>query len=331
MTIPNPHPRIFVPGKIIQVRDADDPFVLRKLVFISVEEHVRHVVEMLQWLFPDVTEEQRAGAALHDVRKKIGAHHDFFRACGRRSAPREEHLRTDFYAEDGNPISLSPSDACRGFLNFVQNSGRRRLWPVRDDAGPLSEVRLDLDPPFGNHAAEVTEADLHPYRDGSFVLADNPQRCDYVLNLVRLHHSFQPDRIVEACARHGENMVRDLYRLIVADHAGSRWAEYVVQQVEAGAEKPEGVDFFGDAEIKVTTEPVVHEPDHELKVGVVRLQRSRLPMENGNLPKVELLVRYFSLTVDWDLRTLRDFATRPVKAHPQETRKRGRGGRRATA
>lgn len=303
MTIPNLHPQIFVPGKIIQVRSAEDPFILSKLVFISVEEHVRHVVEMLDWLFPDATELQHAGAVLHDVHKKVGARYDFFRACGRKPAPSEEDLLLDFYGNGRVSMSLSARDASQGFLEFVNNPQRRRFWPVGRDDGSVSEVRVDLDPPFGNHAAEATESDLLPYRDGSVVLTEVPAQRDYVLNLVRLHHSFQPDRIIGACAQHGNGIACDLYRLIVADHAGSRWAEYVVQQLEGGLEKPEHVDFFGDVEI-IATEAAARGSDHDLQVGVVRLQRSKLPTETGDVREAELLVRYCPIAVDWDLRQL---------------------------
>lgn len=258
-------PCMFVPGKIIQVRDAQDPLVLSKLVLISVEEHVRHVVEMLEWLFPGATAEQRAGARLHDVRKKVGARYDFLPDCGFRRTPTAAELRADFYGNGNSRLTLSPTDAAQGFLRFAQDPNWRRLWPVRADGETMTEVRLDLDPPFGNHAAEATEDDLVPYRDGAFALAGTPGRCDYVLSLVRLHHSFQPDRIIGACAQHGEQLVQDLYRLIVADHAGSRWAEYVVQELEGGAERPERTDFFGDVEIKVAIEAEDRAPPRQTR------------------------------------------------------------------
>jgi hypothetical protein len=328
MTVPNSHPRIFVPGKIVQVRSAEDPLLLSKLVLISVEEHVRHVVEMLEWLFPDATETQRAGAALHDVHKKVGARHDFFDACGCKPAPAKEDLRADFYGEDRNcvGIGLSAGDASQGFLEFVKDDpDRRRLWPIRDGLGALTEVRVDINSPFGNHhAAEATEDDLAPYRDGSLILAEDSVRCDYVLNLVRLHHSFDPNRIIDACAQHGDGIARDLYRLIVADHAGSRWAEYVVQQLEEGLEKPEAVDFFGEVELKVAAEPVAGNGDRDLKFGRIRLQRSQLPNEAGNPREAELLVRYYPVTVNWDLRMLVETA---AAKSPTERKERASGAR----
>ncbi|MEW5980218.1 MAG: hypothetical protein AB1898_30860 [Acidobacteriota bacterium] len=324
MTIPNPHPKIFVPGKIIQVRSVSDPLILTKLVLVSVEEHVRHVVEMLEWLFPDTTEVQHAGAVLHDVHKKVGTRYEFFHACGRKPAPSEEDLLLDFYGNGQVSMSLSARDASRGFLELARDPRRRRLWPFRRDDGSVSEVRVDLDPPFGNHAAEATEEDLLPYRDGSVVLAEAPAQRDYVLNLVRLHHSFRPNRIIGACAQHGDGIARDLYRLIVADHAGSRWAEYVVQQLEGGLEKPESVDFFDDVEINVAVEATARGSDHDLQVGVVRLQRSKLPGETGDAREAELFVRYYALAVDWDLRQLADEAETSATDRQQRASRRPR-------
>jgi hypothetical protein len=314
-------PRIFIPGKIVQVRDAQDPLLLSKLVLISVEEHVRHVVEMLEWLFPGATAEQRAGARLHDVRKKVGARYDFFRDCGFKRTPTATELRADFYGNGDSRLTLSPTAAAQGFLRFAQDPKRRRLWPVRGDGGIVTDVRLDLDPPFGNHAAEATEDDLVPYRDGAFTLAGTPGRCDHVLSLVRLHHSFQPDRIVSACAQHGEQLAQDLYRLIVADHAGSRWAEYVVQLLEGGAEQPERTDFFGDVEVKVAREAEARAPDKDMQVGLVRLRRSKSPAETENPHEVELLVRYHSVTGSgWDLRRLVEGASAAPGALAQRRR-----------
>jgi hypothetical protein len=327
MTIPNPRPKIFVPGKIIQVRNAEDPLVLSKLALISVEEHVRHVVQMLDWLFPDVTDAQHAGAAVHDVHKKVGAHGEFLRLSGFKSS--QERLCADFYGNGDAQTVLAPGDAANGYLKFIQERQGRRLWPVRDDAGEITDVRVDLDPPFGNHAAEATEDDLLPYRDGSLVLAEDRTRCDYVLNLVRLHHSFQPDRIIDACAQHGDGIARDLYRLIVADHAGSRWAEYVVQRLEGGLEKPERVDFFGDEEIEVAIEAVARGSDHGLQTGVVHLQRSNLPIETGDVREAELLVRYYPVAVDWDLRQLVDAASTTAASRRQQPSRGARGARRA--
>ncbi len=319
MTIPNPRPIIFVPGKIIQVRNAEDPLVLSKLVLISVEEHVRHVVEMLEWLFPDATDAQRAGAALHDVHKKVGARYDFSHACGRKHAPPEEDLRGDFYGDGNNCMALAAGEASQGFLKFADDPRRRRLWPVRGDDGHVSEVRLDLDPPFGNHAADATEDDLKPYRDGSFVLADDHARRGYVLNLVHLHHSFQPDRIISACAEHGEQLARDLYRLIVADHVGSRWAEYVVQQLEAGAEKEDRQDIFGEVEIE-GAEAIARGVDGELRVGAVHLRRPKYSRETADASEIELLVKYYPAEVNWPLKKL---AAQETVATERKPRQRG--------
>lgn len=305
MTVPNAKPAIFVPGKVIQVRSQETPRVVRKLVLISVEEHITHVVEMLEWLWPNISERQLAAARLHDIGKKVGARFEFLK--GLKLSP--DKLRADFYGQRDSAAALSPADAKQRYLAFAQSGAHRRLWPTMD----AEDFRMDLDPPFGNHAADVSEDDLLLYRHGSLDFqAESPCRA-YVLNLIRLHHSFQPDRIIAACAQHGDELVRDLYRLIVADHAGSRWAEYVVQYLEGGSEQPDRQDFFGDVSVRASAEPKAEPERTSLRVGVVRLERQRLPLEQPEPPEKELVVRYHPLMVDWDLKCLADEARQQIR------------------
>lgn len=317
MTIPNPNPALFVPGKVIQIRGQESPGVVRELVLISAEEHIGHVVTMLEWLWPDITEKQRAAARLHDIGKKVGARSEFVK--GLNIDP--DNLRADFYAQDRCNAALSPADAGQRYLTFTESGDHRRFWPTID----AQDFRMDLDPPFGNHAAEVNEEDLLLYRDGALDLQNDSQSRNYILNLIRLHHSFQPDRIVDACAQCGDELVTDLYRLIVADHAGSRWAEYVVQHLEEGLEKPEAVDFFGEVELKVVAEPVGDDPDCNLKLGRVRLLRSQLPNETGNPSEAELLVKYYPVTVNWDLRKIVESAAMSLPTRRKQRAPRRRG------
>ncbi len=305
MTIPSPNPNIFVPGKIIQVRSRTNPLILAKLVLISVEEHIRHVAEMLEWLYPDASEVLKAGTKLHDVGKKVGARWDFLKGL----KVKLEGLRADFYGKPGGGNDpLSPVDSAERYVRFAHDDRHRRFWPIREETGELADVRMDLDPPFGNHAADVTEDDLVFYSEGGLDLQHNPETRNYVLNLVRLHHSFQADRIIPACSQHGEVFVGDLYRLIVADHMGSRWAEYVVQQLEEALEKPDREDFFGDVGVSVVGEPQAQGKSNDLKAGMVRLGRDRLPEERGPAPEKELLVRYHAVEVNWDLDQLAEEA-----------------------
>ncbi len=294
--IPNANPALFVPGKIIQVRSQEDPGVVSQLVLISVEEHIGHVVAMLEWLWPGVGGRQRAAARLHDIGKKVGARSEFIK--GLKIGP--DKLRRDFYAPSDSGTGLSPAGAAERYLAFVQSGSHRRLWPTVD----AQDFRVDLDAPFGNHAAEVNEDDLLPYRDGAVDLQEDPQSREYILNLIRLHHSFQPDRVISACAQYGDELVRDLYRLIVADHAGSRWAEYVVQYLEEGSEQPDREDFFGDVSVSASAEPKPEEEWNGLRVGTVRLERDRLPAEQSGPLVKELVVRYHPVRVDWDLKRL---------------------------
>lgn len=322
MNAPNAHPRVFVPGKIIQVRSQEQSLVVSRLVFISVEEHARHVSEMLAWLYPDATELQKAGATLHDVGKKVGARTDFTKGLG--LTP--EELRADFYGSDATKAYLAPQEAGTRYVAFAEDGRHRRLWPTADG----SEVRMDLDPPFGNHAADATEDDIRRYRTGTLNLGQDLGSLDYVLNLVRLHHSFQPDRIIGACARHGEGFVTDLYRLIVADHTGSRWAEYVAQKLEGGLEQPEREDYFGDVKVSVAVEPRLQNERSGLKLGSVRLCREMISDERGEPPQKELLVHYHVVQVNWDLSGLAEESRQRAASSPKRaagTRRRKSRGR----
>lgn len=296
MTIPNPHPALFVPGKIIQVRSPKNPLVVCELAFISVEEHVGHVVEMLEWLFPNITERQRAAAKLHDIRKKVGARPEFLKGLKIST----NNLRRDFYAKSDHKTELCPADAGQRYLAFAQVGAHRRFWTTTEG----QDVRMDLDPPFGNHAAEVSEDDLLLYRDGALDLTNDSLSRNYILSLMRLHHSFQPDRIISAGAQCGSELVSDLYRLIVADHMGSRWAEYVVQYLEGGLEQPDREDFFGDVTVTASAQPREEIGMNNLKVGTVRLKRERLCGEQSDPLEKDLVVRYYPSRVNWDLKHL---------------------------
>lgn len=298
MTLPNPNPAIFVPGKIIQIRSQGDPLRLEKLAFISVEDHIHHVIAMHQWLCPIGTAVQEAGAILHDVGKKVGARWDFL--GGVRAGAKV--LREDFYGRSIGNVTLPPEKSAQHYLEFIRmNAHRMQLWPVRDEAGRIQDVRLDLSVPFGNHAADATEDDLRPFHGTALDLDTDHEARDYVLSLVHLHHSFQPDRIIGACARHGDRFAADLYHLIVADHMGSRWAEFVVQHLEAGLEMPDREDIFGDVKVSAPVDAEQEEADGEMRAGSIMLRRTRLPAERDDPLDVKLVVRYHVATTNWNL------------------------------
>jgi len=320
---PNPNPAIFIPGKTIQIRSMDDPLHLGKLAFISVENHIQHVAEMHKWLCPMATARQEAGAILHDVGKKVGVRKNLL--SGTRAG--SQTLRDDFYGTPIGNVTLRPEEFAKRYLAFLREDSRRmRLWPVRDDMGHRTDIRVDLSPPFGSHAADATEDDLQPFRNAALELETDHEARDYVLNLVHLHHSFQPDRIVTACARHGERFAADLYHLIVADHMGSRWAEYVVQQLEAGLETPDREDAFGDVRVSVAADPWRLEGDGEMRAGAMMLRRSRLPGELSDPAGAKLLVRYYVVGTNWNLveELERQTAWKPRKASVGGRQKRPR-------
>jgi len=232
----SPIGRLFVPGKVIQIRRG---LPIERLVFIEVQEHIRHVRAMLDFLYPGASDNLRRGADWHDLGKRFlsyGYSQALRSVIGkkRKALTSRECQAKDFWGHlaDGE---VSPAEAFCAFKRFVRKDGSGELtshvkiWPHRDNPDHPNEVtRYDyqIDPPFGFHAADVEAADLPTD------LPDAGRR--YVLDLIHLHHSFQADKLVEAAAEHGEGIIHDLYRLMVCDHFGSGWAEHVTQTLEYG-------------------------------------------------------------------------------------------------
>jgi hypothetical protein len=264
--------RLFVPGKVIQIRRG---LCIERIVFVEVQEHIRHVRAMVDFLYPDACDRVRLGADWHDLGKKF-LNHSYNRALqgvtGKKRkgfASRENQVK-DFWGHLAEG-EVTPKEAFRAFEWFVREDGSReltshvRIWPHKDNPERPDEVtRYDyqFDPPFGFHAAEVEATDLPAD------LADADRR--YLLDLIHLHHSFQADKLVEAAAEHGEGIIHDLYRLMVCDHFGSGWAEHVAQVLEQGdvTERGSGMRF---AEFELT-----------LKSDVIQIKRDE-PHVHGQI------------------------------------------------
>ena len=60
--------QIFSIGKVIQIRT--DPRTVKRLAFVETEEHIRHVVEILNWLYPEASQTLLCATKLHDIGKK---------------------------------------------------------------------------------------------------------------------------------------------------------------------------------------------------------------------------------------------------------------------
>lgn len=228
--------RLFVPGKVIQIRHGRS---VERIAFIEVQEHTRHVRAMLDFLYPDASDNLKYGADWHDLGKKFlsyGYSQALRSVIGRqrKDLTSREWQKKDFWGDlvEGE---ISPTEALCAFERFVRKDGSGELtahvkfWPHRDNPDQPNEVtRYDyqFDPPFGFHAADVEAIDLPAD------LSDTDR--GYLLDLIHLHHSFQADKLVEAASEHGECIIHDLYRLMVCDHFGSGWAEHVAQTLEQG-------------------------------------------------------------------------------------------------
>ena len=220
MTVPFPLRQIFVPGKIISIVRGN---VIEQLALIEVEEHIRHVRVMLDWLYRDASDNLKMAADWHDIGKKIDLRFDYvneLKVLNNRSSERRSILADDFYGKTIE-CSVTPNEAAKAYVRFLKTKQKEHI--------KTQENGYCLNPPFGFHAATVQHADLP--KD----LGDNDR--NYIINLIHLHHTFSPDRLVEAAAEHSEDILKDLYQLIVADHFASEWATKVVHQLEGVEEK----------------------------------------------------------------------------------------------
>ena len=201
---------------------------LNSLPLIEVEEHIRHVREMLDWLYPDASDNLKMAADWHDIGKKIDLRFDYvngLKVLNNRSDERRSILTDDFYGKTIE-CSVTPDEAAKAYVRFLQTKQKEHIKPQ------INGYRLN--PPFGFHAATVQHTDLPKN------LGDNDR--NYIINLIRLHHNFSPERLVEAAADHGQEILDDLYKLIVADHFASEWATKVVNQIE----NVEGQQYRGE-------------------------------------------------------------------------------------
>ncbi len=252
----SPIGRLFVPGKIIQIRRGHS---IERIAFVEVQEHIRHVRRILDFLYPGAGQRLRLATECHDLGKKflnwryINALRSVV-GSERAAQARHEQQANDF-SGTLNEGDVSPYEAFAAYKVFLLPSKTRKgalgrrltVWSHRDNPEKPEEVTsfdFRLEPPFGFHAAEVDDTDL----PASIPKSDR----GYVLELIHLHHSFQADRLVEAAAEHGEQVIHDLYSLMVCDHFGSGWADHVVQALEHGDQSArKGVMRFAEFDLQV--------------------------------------------------------------------------------
>jgi len=267
--------QLFSIGKIIQIRT--DPLTVKRLAFVETEEHIRHAVEMLDWLYPDASHILRRGTELHDIGKKLYLERDFT-YNGRKWDSRlsRENLTADFYQRGDVKGLFTPDEAIKRYLSFIRRSDFKHMkcFAVRqkpeDDSSPgvVSRYQYQLDPPFSSHAALIEPDDLQ----------DIPEvERSYVHSLIQLHHNFQVDKLVATAAQHGEAIISDLYRLMTADQEGSRWTEYVVQKLGGGQETPQGKFGFSEFAIEAVAAPIEISHDGNHIQGQIMLKATRRP------------------------------------------------------
>jgi hypothetical protein len=256
-------PRVPLPGKVIAV--VEDK-VLKKVVLISVEEHVANCAAFLGFVAPDPAPTLTDALLFHDVGKKLFRTRGIYRNA-RNAALRKwgydasldgredvvELLKRD-YAATMSPGLVEPlseevvvSEVADAYLDFVGLGGDKRekaaeggvkAYPIRvrpeDQKSPVVAASYRLDRPFGNHAAPIKAEHL----------PEGLRDRERLAGLIRLHHGFQVSKIIPEAAV-WESFPETLYALMTLDHLGSSWAERLVL-LEEGGEKRHfagGVDF----------------------------------------------------------------------------------------
>ncbi|MCL6438907.1 MAG: hypothetical protein K6T51_09875 [Rubrobacteraceae bacterium] len=306
-----PAPRIPLPGKIVPVVEGK---TLRKVAFISVEEHVRNCAAFLDFVSPGENGVLKDALLFHDIGKKLFRIGKIYRGgrFGRWASDRPiegvedplELLKQDYTAamrpDIAEPIKETATfdDVATAYLDYVglgEKRGKKAArgvtaYPVREDPeDPKSEVvaaSYRLDRPFGNHAAPIGEHHLPEALEKKGLLAA----------LIRQHHSFQVSNIIDEMHEH-ENFDRLLYDLMTMDHLGSAWAERLILSEEGGSKKdfPPGVDF-GEVESSREGEPAISNNQDGTKTARARLC---LSAHGKNKEKIDFTVTYFVKEVNY--------------------------------
>lgn len=306
-----PAPRVPLPGKIVAVSEGK---TLKKVAFISVEEHVHNCAAFLDFVSSGEDGILKDALLFHDIGKKLFRERDIYRGgpLGKWAydkplgggGDRGELLKRDYTAamrpDIAEPIedSASLADVAAAYLGFVGLDGTRgkkaaggvTAYPVREDpADPKSEVvaaSYRLTRPFGNHAAPIRAHHLPE------ALEEKP----FLAALIRQHHSFQVSSIIEEMGDH-EEFDRLLYDLMTMDHLGSSWAERLILAEEEGFKKdfPPSVDFgevgsFSDEEHTISDNP------DGTKTAKAKV---RLESHGRDDSEVDFTVTYFVKEVDY--------------------------------
>jgi len=215
---------------------------------IQVNDHNRHVGEIVKAL--NASSAGIAAALCHDL-GKIG---NLEKAIAIRK-PRTPQDYIDAYADwiikrANMDKNLKGPDRKQFVLAMLcKGAWKERYVAVQD---VLSRLNLDNNlqeiiglsvSPFPRHADGIPERVLgHSVRDEHFPQAGcPPELADYAFELIRIHHSFRVDRIVDAASTlearlpgvSGAQFVRDLHTLISADNLVSSLYEKALSATSA--------------------------------------------------------------------------------------------------
>lgn len=310
-------PRVPLPGKVVSVVEGE---VLKKVVLISVEEHVDNCATFLDFVSPEADSILTDALLFHDIGKKLFRARAMYRDAGNAAvrkwgwdSSRDERedvvelLKRDYAAtmrlglEEPIPEEVEVSEVADAYLGFVglKEPGQRRAaegvkaYPVRDQPddqkSPVVLASYRLDRPFGNHAAPIKSEHLPgALGDESYL--------KQLAGLIRLHHGFQVSKIVPEAAV-WEGFPRVLYTLMTMDHLGSSWAERLVLLEEGGSKRAfEGGVDFGEIESWMENDPEsVSNPDGTKTVST----RVRLRRHNDHEDVIPFSVTYFAREVNY--------------------------------
>lgn len=304
-------PRIPLPGKIAGIVEGK---TLKKIAFISVEEHVSNCAAFFEFVSPKREEVLKDALLFHDIGKKLfrvgsiykdttlkkWAYNTSFGGGEDRLALLKRDYTATMRPDLAGAIDESASfteiaAAYTGYVGLSESQGKRAakgvtVYPVRrDPTDSKSEVvaaNYRLDRPFGNHAAPIKEHHLPEALEDKRLLAA----------LIRQHHSFQVANIIPEVEQR-EDFDRLLYDLMTMDHLGSAWAERLILSEEVGSKKdfPPSVDF-GEVESRPEGETDISENPDGTKTVSTKLSLNAYEREETTIP---FSVTYFVEEVDY--------------------------------
>ncbi len=241
-----------LPGKIILLPNEGHA---KKVIVVSVEEHVGHCLIFFELLYGQLCrilgekeiEILREAVLFHDVGKKLYRHDKLRRLLpglgDYNYSDATKILLGDYEATLRRKVtfqsSVEPINITRVLEAYIElSSGDEVKKPKKPKENLLSkdddgiETRDEVNGeksrflrPFGLHAYNLRREDFAQQ------IAEQ-KNVDIIYDLIRNHHRFQAESVVDNCARYGERFVHLLYGLITLDHLGSQAADEILRLLE---------------------------------------------------------------------------------------------------